>query len=259
MKTIHKLALAVMGIGVLIGLGTHIDATYRNKAQKIAPKKPVVSAPVSKPVVSKPVVSTPVASASNKKSRRLKHEKKMAVTSKTAVTPEKRAVKAKPMPTLNSTSKGGIALMKKDDKSNEMFFMFKQMDQGKEMNSANVFNVAMPMAKGDMPQDVEAWGQSGKFNLFVKKVNSWQKPDHNKNNSYVWISESELTNAVDTAMKKHDFSNVVVQARTGKKMVELDKNLLSAIANHYKTKGTKSEGMPKSKKVKTAKAKKVVA
>lgn len=233
MKTIHKLSLAVMGIGALIGLGTHIDAAYNAKSKKL-------------------VADTQFVDAAKQPARRNRRAKnaKATVSKKKAVSPA--------MPVVQH---GGVALMKKDDKSNEMFFMFKQMEQDNELSSSNVFNVALPVAKGNLPQEAKPWGQSGRFNLFVKEVSSWQRPDHNKNNSYVWIAESELTSAVDKAMKKHNFSNVTVQAKS-KKMVELDKQLLSAIANHYKKKNVKSENITKAKKVKGSQkkeAKKVVA
>src|ERR1700722_15297902 len=196
MKTILKVSLAVMGIGALIGLGTHIDAAYNNAKSKEMTEPHMAES--AKPV---------------KKSRRAKNAHKMMTASNKEQVAAAPASKKHTKKEVNPMQKGGIAFIKKDEKSNENYFMFKQMDQKNANSSSNIFNVAMPVVKENMTQDVKRWGHMGKLNLFVKEVNSWQKPAHDKN-AYVWVSESELNKAVDTAMKKHDFANVTVQART---------------------------------------------
>jgi hypothetical protein len=206
MKMVQKVALAVLSVGVLIGLGTHIDAIYHGKNKKAQALDMSIDAGTARKKV---------------KGTKAKRKKKMQ---------DAQAKQA------NTIAMGGISMHMVDKQQNESYLLFKKVEKHYGfMNEADIVTVAIPMAENIDLKNAKLWGKAGKFKFYTQEVNDWEKPAHDTRD-YVWISEQELQKAVSMAQNNAQGSvkdsKVNMRTKQGQR-VELDKNLLAALTNHY--------------------------
>lgn len=206
MKMVQKVTIAVLSVVILIGLGTHIDSIYHSKSRKAQ----TLNTNIDYESSARKVV----------KNTRAKRKKKME------------AAKAK---MLGAVENGGISMQMFDKQQGESYLLFKKIEKHYGfMNEADVVTVAVPMNEGADVKNATLWGKSGKFKLYTQQVSNWEKPA-NDTRDYVWISEQEIQKAVGIAQNAQGSvknSKVNMRTKHGQR-VELDKNLLAALANHY--------------------------
>jgi len=243
MKMIHKVALGVLSMVILIGLGTHIDSVYHNKIKQ----NQTLNTQIDHTDKARKIV----------KKTKDKRKKKMELAQAQLQ---------------SQTENGGISLHMFDTQQGQSYLLFKKVEKHYGfMNELDKVTVAIPLGNEKDIKDAKLWGKSGKFKLYAKQVNDWEKPAHDTRD-YVWVSEQEIKKAIGIAQASNPqglIKNTKVSIRTkhGQK-VELDKHLISALSNHYgklniinpkKEANQKVSQVIEKKKITTKKAKTKVA
>lgn len=207
MKMIQKVALALLSVGVLIGLGTHIDSIYQNRRKQMLNTNIDATQDTARNIVKK---------AKGKRRKRVE-------TTKAKIS--------------NEVENGGISMHMFDKHNNQSYLLFKKVEKHYGVGGeTDVVSVAIPTTDDSQLKLAKLWAKSGKFKLYTQEVTGFEKPIQ-ETRDYVWVSEAEIERAIGIAKQNNPHkslkgSKIVIRDKHGQK-VELESHLLAALSNHY--------------------------